>query len=72
MGSVEAASLRPNACVDEGWATRKYLRNIVKTPATDCLWLVIAMAENGMQEFPGYADGLRIVEYLHSKNLGSP
>lgn len=64
--------MRPNECVTEGWATNKCLHKVVKTPASDCPSLAIALAESGMQKFPGYADGLRIVEYLHSRYLGSP
>lgn len=56
----------------EGWAAHKYLRKVVETPESDLPWLAIAFAETGTHEFPGDADNPRIVEYLHSTNLGAP
>jgi len=56
----------------EGWAAHKYLRKVVETPESDWPWLTIALAETGIHEFPGDADNPRVVEYLHSTNLGSP
>ncbi len=56
----------------EGWAAHKHLRKIVQAPESDLPWLAIGMAETGMHEFSGAADNPRIVEYLHSTNLGAP
>lgn len=56
----------------EGWAAHKYLRKIVETPESDWPWLTVALAEMGTHEFPGVGDNPRVVEYLHSTNLGPP
>jgi len=56
----------------EGWAAHKHLRKVVTEPESDLPWLAIALAEKGTHEFPGDADNPRIVEYLHSTNLGAP
>lgn len=55
-----------------GWASHKYLRKVVASPKSDFPWLAIALAEKGTREFPGDADNPRVVEYLHSTNLGTP
>ncbi len=55
-----------------GWASHKYLRKLVTAPESDFPWLAIALAEKGTHEFPGNADNPRVVEYLHSTNLGTP
>ena len=55
-----------------GWASHKYLRKVVAAPESDLPWLAIALAEKGTHEFPGDADNPRVVEYLHSTNLGTP
>ena len=55
-----------------GWASHKYLRKVVASPRSDFPWLAIALAERGTREFPGDADNPRVVEYLHSTNLGTP
>lgn len=55
-----------------GWASHKYLRKVVAAPKSDFPWLAIALAEKGTHEFPGDADNPRVVEYLHSTNLGTP
>ncbi len=48
------------------------MRNIVKTPASDCLWSLIAMVENGMQEFTVYADGLLLSNFLNNSFSTAP
>lgn len=56
----------------EGWAAHKYLRKVVESAENDFPWMAIARAEEGTHEFPGASENPRIVEYLHSTNLGAP
>jgi len=55
-----------------GWSSHKYLRKVVAPPKSTFPWLAIALAEKGTREFPGDGDNPRVVEYLHSTNLGTP
>jgi len=57
-----------------GWSSHKYLSQILDKPEdqSDFPWLAIALSEKGIKEFPGNGDNPRVVEYLHSTNLGAP
>lgn len=56
-----------------GWASHKYLLPTVQNlPASGRPWMEYAYAEIGVKEVSGGAANPRIVEYLHSTNLGSP
>jgi uncharacterized protein (TIGR02594 family) len=57
----------------EGWCAHKYLQPAVAEPAASAPpWMAIATAEIGVKEFPGNQENPRILEYLHSTNLGAP
>lgn len=57
----------------EGWCAHKYLQPVVtEPPAAEPPWMAIATAEIGVKEFPGNQENPRILEYLHSTNLGAP
>ena len=59
---------------DEGWVSHKYLELVVvgSTAAEEFPWIPIALAEEGVKEFPGNGDNPRVVEYLKSTNLSAP
>lgn len=59
---------------DEGWVSHKYLELVVdgSTSTEEFPWVPIALAEEGVKEFPGSGDNPRIIEYLKSTNLSSP
>ena len=56
-----------------GWSSHKYLVPSLRgTPARgDRPWLPIAYGELGVKEIAGKGANSRIVEYLHSTNLGA-
>ena len=58
----------------EGWASHKYLELVVPAAGTaeEFPWMPIALAEEGIKEFPGNGDNPRVVEYLKSTNLDAP
>ncbi len=58
----------------EGWASHKYLvPKLANAPvASNRPWLPIAYAELGVKEVVGSGSNPRIIEYLHSTNLGAP
>lgn len=58
----------------EGWSSHKYLALTVPDTGTieEFPWMSIALAEQGVKEYPGDRDNPRIVEYLKSTNLGAP
>ncbi len=58
----------------EGWASHKYLELVVPDSgiAEVFSWMPIALAEQGVKEFPGNGDNPRVVEYLKSTNLAAP
>lgn len=55
----------------DGWVSHKFLAAVVPaSPAGKTFpWMPIALAEQGVKEFPGSGDNPRIVEYLHSTTL---
>jgi uncharacterized protein (TIGR02594 family) len=56
-----------------GWSSHKYLTPALQNaPSGNRPWLPIALAEEGIKEVVGHGDNPRIVEYLHSTNLGAP
>lgn len=56
-----------------GWASHKYLTpQLANAPTTGRPWLPIAYAEVGVKEIAGHDHNPRIIEYLHSTNLGAP
>lgn len=57
-----------------GWVSHKYLELVVSPPQSNenFAWMLIALAEEGIKEFPGNGDNPRIVEYLKSTNLSAP
>ncbi len=57
----------------KGWASHKYLTpQLQNAPTTGRPWLAIAYAEEGQKEIVGSGHNPRIIEYLHSTNLGAP
>ena len=58
----------------DGWASHKWLELVVggSTTSEEFSWFPIALAEEGIKEFPGSGDNPRIVEYLKSTNLSAP
>ncbi len=57
----------------QGWCAHKYLVPIAVEPDDAGFpWLAIAKGEIGTRERPGKEENARIVEYLHSTNLGAP
>lgn len=59
----------------EGWASHKFLELVVGTTgagAEEFPWMPIALAEEGVKEFPGAGDNPRIVDYLRSTTLPAP
>ena len=56
----------------EGWASHKYLQLVISNSTEEFSWMPIALAEEGIKEFPGNGDNPRIVEYLKSTNLSAP
>src|SRR5688572_7968947 len=50
----------------EGWVSHKYLALVVSDSGENFSWMPIALAEQGVKEFPGNGDNPRIVEYLKS------
>ncbi|MEO6589793.1 MAG: SH3 domain-containing C40 family peptidase [Pyrinomonadaceae bacterium] len=56
----------------EGWASHKYLELVTKETKEEFSWMPIALAEQGVKEFPGSGDNPRIVEYLKSTTLPAP
>jgi uncharacterized protein (TIGR02594 family) len=57
----------------EGWASHKYLAEVHDSEREEEFpWMSIAMAEQGIKEFPGDGDNPRIVEYLQSTTLDAP
>jgi uncharacterized protein (TIGR02594 family) len=56
-----------------GWSSHKFLAPVVgKVIKGDFPWLEIALAEQGVKEYPGDGDNPRIVEYLRSTTLEAP
>jgi len=57
-----------------GWASHKYLVPQVRNapPPGNRPWLAIAYGELGEKEIAGSDANPRIIEYLHSTNLGAP
>jgi uncharacterized protein (TIGR02594 family) len=56
----------------EGWSSHKYLELVVPETTEEFPWMPIALAEQGVKEYPGDRDNPRIVEYLKSTNLSAP
>lgn len=55
----------------EGWASHKYLQLVIASGTEEFAWMPIALAEEGVKEFPGNGDNPRVVEYLRSTNLSA-
>jgi uncharacterized protein (TIGR02594 family) len=57
-----------------GWASHKYLVSVLRGPPapSNRPWLPIAYAELGEKEIAGSGSNPRVIEYLHSTNLGAP
>jgi uncharacterized protein YgiM (DUF1202 family) len=58
-----------------GWSSHKFLAPVIASGAVvadDFPWLPIALAEQGVKEYPGDGDNPRIVEYLQSTALEAP
>ena len=58
-----------------GWSSHKFLAPVIASGAVaagDFPWLPIALAEQGVKEYPGDGDNPRIVEYLQSTTLEAP
>jgi uncharacterized protein (TIGR02594 family) len=58
-----------------GWSSHKFLAPVIASGAVvegDFPWLPIALAEQGVKEYPGDGDNPRIVEYLQSTILEAP
>lgn len=59
----------------DGWASHKFLELVVGDSgpsAEEFPWMPIALAEEGIKEFPGAGDNPRIVDYLRSTTLPAP
>lgn len=58
-----------------GWSSHKFLAQMIGQQMghqNDFPWLPIALAEQGVKEYPGDGDNPRIIEYLHSTTLEAP
>lgn len=56
-----------------GWCSHKFLAPVLASPEPEEFpWMPVALAEEGVKEFPGDADNPRIVEYLQSTTLPAP
>ncbi len=58
-----------------GWSSHKFLTPVLEEAAIvegDFPWLPIALAEQGVKEYPGDGDNPRIIEYLQSTTLEAP
>ncbi len=58
----------------EGWVSHKHLERVIDGAVRpeEFPWMPIALAEEGIKEFPGNDDNPRIIEYLKSTNLRAP